>query len=85
MQKIEELKTKVTQETAARDGLMKMKGVYEGNPALGDPRTIESKLSLQRTKIFQICPIIVEDLCGKCNNIIRQRARKVKLNVFKNT
>ncbi|XP_019767766.1 formin-binding protein 1-like isoform X4 [Dendroctonus ponderosae] len=45
MQKIEELKTKVTQETAARDGLMKMKGVYEGNPALGDPRTIESQLN----------------------------------------
>lgn len=40
---MEELKNKVAQETAARDGLMKMKGVYEANPALGDPRTIESK------------------------------------------
>ncbi|KAJ8962064.1 hypothetical protein NQ314_005847 [Rhamnusium bicolor] len=43
MIKVEELKNKVAQETAARDGLMKMKGVYEANPALGDPRTIESK------------------------------------------
>ncbi|CAH1119335.1 unnamed protein product [Phaedon cochleariae] len=43
--KVEELKNKVAQETAARDGLMKMKGVYEANPALGDPRTIESQLN----------------------------------------
>ncbi|CAH1994300.1 unnamed protein product [Acanthoscelides obtectus] len=45
IQKVEELQTKVAQETAARDGLMKMKGVYEANPALGDPRTIESQLN----------------------------------------
>lgn len=42
-QKVDELKSKVAQETAARDGLMKMKGVYETNPALGDPMTIEGK------------------------------------------
>lgn len=41
LQKVEELQTKVTQETATRDGLMKMKGVYESNPALGDPMTVE--------------------------------------------
>lgn len=41
MQKVEELQNKVQQEAAARDGLMKMKGVYEANPALGDPMTIE--------------------------------------------
>ena len=29
------------QETAARDGLMKMKTVYEANPALGDPMSIQ--------------------------------------------
>ncbi|XP_050303808.1 formin-binding protein 1-like isoform X3 [Anthonomus grandis grandis] len=45
MQKLEELKTKVGQETGARDGLMKMKTVYEANPALGDPRTIETQLN----------------------------------------
>jgi hypothetical protein len=42
-QKVEELKGKVAQETAAKDGLMKMKGVYEANPALGDPMTIEGR------------------------------------------
>ncbi|XP_072386911.1 formin-binding protein 1-like isoform X3 [Diabrotica undecimpunctata] len=45
MLKVEELKNKVAQETATRDGLMKMKGVYEANPALGDPRTVESQLN----------------------------------------
>ncbi|KAL1509420.1 hypothetical protein ABEB36_004162 [Hypothenemus hampei] len=45
IQKVEELKTKVAQETTARDALMKMKGVYESNAALGDPRTIESQLN----------------------------------------
>jgi hypothetical protein len=44
-QKVEELKGKVAQETAAKDGLMKMKGVYEANPALGDPMTIEGQLN----------------------------------------
>jgi hypothetical protein len=33
------------QETAARDGLMKMKAVYEQNPALGDPMSIEGQLN----------------------------------------
>lgn len=41
IQRVEDLQTKVAQESAARDGLMKMKGVYENNPALGDPMTIE--------------------------------------------
>ncbi|CAG9773093.1 unnamed protein product [Ceutorhynchus assimilis] len=45
IQKLEELRGKVSQETAAKEGLMKMKGVYEANPALGDPRTIESQLN----------------------------------------
>lgn len=40
-QRIEELQSKVQQETAARQGLMKMKIVYESNPALGDPMTVE--------------------------------------------
>ena len=33
------------QETAARDGLMKMKTVYEANPALGDPMSIQGQLT----------------------------------------
>ncbi|XP_037079941.1 formin-binding protein 1-like isoform X2 [Pollicipes pollicipes] len=43
-QRMDDLASKISQETSARDGLMKMKGVYEGNPALGDPMTIESQL-----------------------------------------
>lgn len=43
--KIEELQTKIGQEQAARDGLMKMKGVYEANSALGDPMSIEGQLN----------------------------------------
>ncbi|XP_030756477.1 formin-binding protein 1-like isoform X3 [Sitophilus oryzae] len=44
-QKVEELKNKISQEVAARDALMKMKTVYEDNPALGDPRSIETQLN----------------------------------------
>jgi len=43
--KIEEITGKICQETAARDGLMKMKQVYEGNPALGDPMSIQGQLT----------------------------------------
>lgn len=44
-QKVDEIQTRVTQETATRDGLMKMKGVYEQNRALGDPLSIEGQLT----------------------------------------
>lgn len=44
-QKIDEINAKIQQETAARDGLMKMKDVYEQNPALGDPMSIEGQLT----------------------------------------
>ncbi|KAF2362739.1 SH3 domain [Trinorchestia longiramus] len=44
-QKMDEVNTKLTQETAARDALLKMKEVYEGNPSLGDPLTITGQLA----------------------------------------
>ena len=44
-QRIDEINTRLLQETATRDGLMKMKGVYEQNRALGDPLSIEGQLS----------------------------------------
>merc|ERR1719336_2370802 len=44
--KIDELTAKISQETAARDGLMKMKTVYEANPALGDPMSIQGQLTV---------------------------------------
>uniref|UniRef100_A0A182QQZ9 SH3 domain-containing protein n=1 Tax=Anopheles farauti TaxID=69004 RepID=A0A182QQZ9_9DIPT len=45
MAKVQELQQKVAQEQAASDGLMKMKGVYEANSMLGDPRTVEDQLN----------------------------------------
>ena len=44
-QRIDEINTRLLQETATRDGLMKMKGVYEQNRALGDPLSIEGQLA----------------------------------------
>lgn len=53
-QRIEELQKSVQQETAARDGLMKMKGVYEQNPALGDPMSIEGQLNESGHKLEKL-------------------------------
>lgn len=53
-QRIDELQNKIQQETAARDGLMKMKGVYEQNPALGDPMTIEGQLNQSSHKLDKL-------------------------------
>ncbi|XP_008478375.1 formin-binding protein 1-like isoform X1 [Diaphorina citri] len=44
-QRIEEIQHSIQQESAAREGLIKMKGVYEDNPNLGDPHMIEGQLS----------------------------------------
>ncbi|XP_034483578.1 formin-binding protein 1-like [Drosophila innubila] len=43
--KIAELQHKVEQETNTRDGLMKMKIVYEANSSLGNPMTVEGQLN----------------------------------------
>lgn len=43
--KIAELQHKVEQETNTRDGLMKMKAVYETNSSLGNPMTVEGQLN----------------------------------------
>lgn len=45
LQKLDEMQAKLHQEIAAKDGLMKMKGVYESNPALGDPMSTEGQLN----------------------------------------
>lgn len=37
-----------------RDGLMKMKGVYEQNPALGDPMSIEGQLNESGHKLDKL-------------------------------
>ncbi|XP_043684294.1 formin-binding protein 1-like isoform X1 [Vespula pensylvanica] len=53
-QKLDEIQAKIQQETAARDGLMKMKGVYEQNPALGDPMSIEGQLNQSSNKLDKL-------------------------------
>ncbi|XP_046986767.1 formin-binding protein 1-like isoform X4 [Schistocerca americana] len=53
-QRVEEITAKIQQETAARDGLMKMKGVYEQNPALGDPMSIEGQLNESGHKLDKL-------------------------------
>uniref|UniRef100_A0ABD2W0D1 Formin-binding protein 1-like n=1 Tax=Trichogramma kaykai TaxID=54128 RepID=A0ABD2W0D1_9HYME len=53
-QRIDEIQAKIQQESAAHDGLTKMKGVYEQNPALGDPLTIESQLTQSTNKLEKL-------------------------------
>ncbi|XP_054714349.1 formin-binding protein 1-like isoform X2 [Uloborus diversus] len=53
-QKIDELKDKIKKETQARDGLMKMKGVYEQNPSMGDPLSIEGQLADNGSKLEKL-------------------------------
>ncbi|ODN03326.1 Formin-binding protein 1-like [Orchesella cincta] len=54
-QKIDEYAAKIQQETAAKDGLVKMQSVYQSNPNLGDPGAIEGQLreSTQRLNKLQ--------------------------------
>ncbi|XP_039288453.1 formin-binding protein 1-like isoform X4 [Nilaparvata lugens] len=52
--KVEEIVAKIQQETAARDGLMKIKGVYEANPAMGDPMSVEGQLNESGHKLDKL-------------------------------
>lgn len=53
-QKIENIKSQIQQETAARDGLMKMKHVYEQNSYLGDPLSVEGELAENGVKLEKL-------------------------------
>jgi len=44
LSKIQEIQQKIYQEQGARDGLIKMKGVYESNSLLGDPQAVQNEL-----------------------------------------
>ncbi|CAG0887195.1 unnamed protein product [Darwinula stevensoni] len=50
-QRIDELTAKIQQETAARDGILKMKEVYESNPAMGDSASLTGELAHHGKKI----------------------------------
>lgn len=52
--KVQELQQKVAQEQAASEGLMKMKGVYEANSLLGDPRSVEDQLNESVNKLDKL-------------------------------
>ncbi|KAH8378926.1 hypothetical protein KR009_002127, partial [Drosophila setifemur] len=52
--KITELQQKISQETNARDGLMKMKIVYEANSSLGNPMTVEGQLNESEHKLEKL-------------------------------
>ncbi|XP_017137240.1 formin-binding protein 1-like isoform X15 [Drosophila miranda] len=52
--KIAELQQKIAQETNARDGLMKMKIVYEANSSLGNPMTVEGQLNESEHKLEKL-------------------------------
>ncbi|XP_022243945.1 formin-binding protein 1 homolog isoform X2 [Limulus polyphemus] len=53
-QKIEHIQNQIQQETAARDGLTKMKLVYEQSPAMGDPLSIEGQLTENGHKLEKL-------------------------------
>ncbi|XP_022252755.1 formin-binding protein 1 homolog isoform X2 [Limulus polyphemus] len=53
-QKIEHIQNQIQQETAARDGLIKMKLVYEQNPAMGDPLSVEGQLTESGHKLEKL-------------------------------
>lgn len=59
-QKLDEIAAKIQQETAAKDGLMKMKGVYEQNPALGDPMSIEGQLNQSNQKLDKLSAELIK-------------------------
>lgn len=51
---MQDLQQKIQTETSARDGLMKMKVVYEANSLLGDPMTVEGQLNESEHKLEKL-------------------------------
>nr|XP_032530141.1 formin-binding protein 1-like isoform X2 [Danaus plexippus plexippus] len=68
--KVHELTKQVGQEQAAMEGLMKMKGVYETNPTLGDPMTVEGQLNecCDKLKKLRLQLRKYEELLAEANN-----------------
>ncbi|XP_042912921.2 formin-binding protein 1-like, partial [Parasteatoda tepidariorum] len=53
-QRLDEINSKIQQKTSAREGLMKMKGVYEQNPSMGDPASVEGQLADNNMKLEKL-------------------------------
>ena len=54
LQKIDQIQTQINQETAVRDGLLRMKAAYEANPSMGDPASVEGQLTENSTKMEKL-------------------------------
>lgn len=52
--KIDQIQNQLQQETAVRDGLIRMKQAYEQNPALGDPNSVEGQLTENGQKMEKL-------------------------------
>ncbi|CAH2068443.1 unnamed protein product, partial [Iphiclides podalirius] len=70
--KVHELNKQVAQEQAAMEGLMKMKGVYETNPTLGDPMTVEGQLNECCDKLKKLRAQLrkFEELLAEANSLV---------------
>ncbi|XP_046970070.1 formin-binding protein 1-like [Vanessa cardui] len=68
--KVQELTKQVGQVQASMEGLMKMKGVYETNPTLGDPMTVEGQLNECCDKVKKLRAQLrkYEELLVEANN-----------------
>lgn len=53
-QKVDEINNRIQQVSSAREGLLKMKGVYEQNPAMGDPASVEGQLADNDVKLEKL-------------------------------
>lgn len=51
LKRIDEIRKSIAHESAEREGMSKMKEVYENNPALGDPNSLNKKLEQNTEKI----------------------------------
>ncbi|XP_035829209.1 formin-binding protein 1-like isoform X3 [Aplysia californica] len=50
-QKIDSIKKEMAKEHSEREGILKLKDVYAGNPALGDPSTLDKKIEENSQKL----------------------------------
>ncbi|XP_032590045.1 cdc42-interacting protein 4 isoform X3 [Drosophila grimshawi] len=69
--KIAELQQRVDQETNTRDGLMKMKIVYEANSSLGNPMTVEGQLNESEHELEKLKRDLkkFQDILDKANQL----------------
>lgn len=81
--KIQEIQQKIQQEQGARDGLIKMKGVYESNTLLGDPQTVQGELKECEHKLEKLknelrkYQILLEEVKSQTQNSHSPQANRI--------